>query len=177
MASTQRVLLLLSVGLIALGACQGKRLETANEMSMRRMDEGLNRYGEHFSYMIDNAILQDMSVADMHFAGHSSEISGVGQARLDRMAHLLNTYGGTVRYETLLRDEDLVKERLDHVSEYLALVGVDMSRVEVKAMMSGGRGMPGDEAVEKYRQGTARPTGAGAETTLVAPGAAGAPGG
>jgi hypothetical protein len=105
--------------------------------------------------MSDNAILHDMSVADIHFIPHTSELSGVGVARLNRMAKLLSTYGGTVRYETRLTDEKLIDPRLEHVQEYLALAGCDMDRVSVVAMRSGGRGMPGDEAVEKFEKGTA----------------------
>jgi hypothetical protein len=105
-----------------------------------------------------------MSVADIHFVGHSNEISGVGQVRLDRMARQLNTYGGLVRYETDGTDQELIKQRIDHVREYLTLVGVDMNRVEVKPMISGGRGMPGPEALEHYKRGTAAPTGTGGGT-------------
>lgn len=143
---------------IAVAGCKGKDYETANDMTMRHMDLTRAQYGEQFVYMGDNAILKDMSVADIHFIAHTSEISGVGQVRLDRMAHLLNTYGGTVRYETDLADEDLLAQRIDHVREYLTLVGVDMNRVEVKPMLSGGRGLSGDEAIEHHGRGTARPS-------------------
>jgi hypothetical protein len=104
--------------------------------------------------MVDNAILRDMSVADIHFIPHSNELSGIGVARLDRLARLLQVYGGTVRYETLIVDETLIEQRLDHVREYLSLAGCDMDRLEFKATMSGGRGLPGGEAVEVMQHGT-----------------------
>lgn len=169
MARTQRLLLPLFVLSIALCGCQGKRYQSSTDLAMQRMDKTIEQYGEHFTYMIDNAILHDMSVSDIHFVGHTSEISGVGQARLERMGKLLNTYGGTVRYDTSLRDEDLVEQRMDHVVEYLTLVGVDMSRVEVKRMMAGGRGMEGQEAVKKHRQGTSSSPASGGSTTIVTP--------
>ena len=77
-----------------------------------------------------------MSIAEIHFVPHTRELSGTGIARLDRMAMMLDTYGGTVRYETDVTDEAFVQKRLDHVHEYLATTGCDMSRVEVKAMIS-----------------------------------------
>ncbi len=98
--------------------------------------------------MVDNAILHDMSIADIHFIPHSKELSGTGVARLDRMAPLLDTYGGMVRYETVLIDEEMVASRLDQVREYLDLTGCDMSRVELKVMLSGGRGMPASDAIQ-----------------------------
>ena len=113
-------------------------------------------YGAHLSYMRDNAVLRDMSVADIHFIPHSAELSGVGEIRLSRMARLLNTYGGTVHYETLADNEAMIKQRLAHVREYLALSGCNMERVVITTGMAGGRGMPGDEAVVKFLRGTSK---------------------
>jgi len=157
MASKRLVPALLAVVLIAVTGCTKSKYRTANDITMKHMDLSSAQYGEQFTYMSDNAILRDMSLADFHFVGHTGEISGVGQVRLDRMARLLNTYGGTVRYETDLPEGELVKQRIDHVREYLTLVGVDMNRVEVAPKMSGGQGMSGPEAIEHYKRGTAKP--------------------
>ena len=121
---------------------------TSTDIHEASMDEASARPRAHFSYMVDNAIAHDMSIADFHFVGHTSELSGTGTARLDRMASFLNTYGGTVRYETFLSDEELIRQRLGHVREYIALVGCDMERVEVTTMLSGGRGMTAKRAIE-----------------------------
>jgi hypothetical protein len=111
-----------------------------------------------------------MSLADFHFIPHSPEISGTGAARLNRMAHLLNTYGGTVRYETDLTDDDLVNRRMANVKEYLTVAGTNMDRVQVKSMLSGGRGMPARKAMEVEAKGTVNPNASsGAATTLAVP--------
>lgn len=102
-----------------------------------------------FAYMGDNALLDDMALADTHFILHTDELSGMGEVRLERMVPLLNTYGGTVRYETSLTDETMIEERIEHAREYLVSAGCDMDRIEVRAMMSGGRGMPAKQAIEK----------------------------
>lgn len=169
--SARPCLLATLTGWLVLGtACHD--VHTATDMQNARMDEGKSRFAGYNSYMVDNAILQDMSVADIHFIAHTAEISGVGEVRLNRMANLLNTYGGTVRYETLCQDDDLIEQRLAHVREYLALTGCNMDRVEVAAMMSGGRGMPGDEAVEKFKKGTKKEEGASQSTTFAPMGTA-----
>ena len=111
--------------------------------------------------MADNAILQDMSIADIHFVPHTAEISGTGAVRLDRMAALLEAYGGTVRYETYLDDAAMVEHRLAHVMEYLTFTGCNMSRVQVRAMMSGGRTIPASEAIAVMEKGTSRLPGQG----------------
>jgi len=139
-------LILLSAAFVATVACN--RPLTTTDVQVDRMEESRNRRQAHFTYMADNAIAQDMSVADIHFVGHTSELSGVGVNRLDRMAPFLNTYGGTVRYETFLGDGELVDQRLEHVREYLTTIDCDMSRVEVTTMISGGRGMPASTAIE-----------------------------
>ena len=139
----------LAVSFLALAAagCNGP-WRNATHFQIARMEEGKNQFGAYRNHMVDNAILHDMSIADIHFIPHSIELSGTGVARLDRMAPLLDTYGGIVRYETVLMDDDMIASRLDHVREYLDLTGCDMSRVELKVMLSGGRGMPASNAIQ-----------------------------
>lgn len=155
MLGTHRPIILVSTLLVMNAACDNHK--TTTDLQMSRMDESKRTFASYNADMVDNAILQDMSVADIHFIAHTGELSGVGEARLNRMAKLLHTYGGTVRYETTLDDEVLMGQRLAHVREYLALTGCDMERVEVTDMMSGGRGLPGNEAVKKFVKGTAKP--------------------
>jgi hypothetical protein len=45
---------------------------------------------------------------------------------------------------------------MDHVREYLAVAGCNMDKVELKAMISGGRGMTADKAIIVERKGTAK---------------------
>ena len=144
--------------LIVVVACTGcnKNL-TTTDVQTARMAEAREDPRPHLAHMVDNAMVQDMSVADFHFVGHTSELSGTGAARLDRLAHILGMYGGTVRYETQLTDEELIQQRLSHVQEYLALAGCDMERVDVIAMISGGRGMPARKAIEIEERGTKPP--------------------
>ena len=169
----RRVLLAVAMMVAASGCAYSS---TANNLSMARMDQMSARYGTHFTYMVDNAIARDMSVADIHFVPHTTEINGIGEVRLTRMAELLKAYGGTVRYETLMTDEDVLDDRLTHVRQYLRLAGCDMKRVRVSLMISGGRGFPGDEAVKVFNQGvqsaseTANPTASLSGLQLQSPG-------
>lgn len=129
---------------------------TATQIQHTRMDETLAKPRAHLTYMADNAILQDMSIADIHFVPHTLELSGTGIARLDRMAVLLDTYGGLVRYETYNTDVGFVQDRLDHVREYLDTTGCDMGRVEIKATMSGGYGMSAEKALAAEEKAAAQ---------------------
>lgn len=171
MLGTYRRLIVVATLPVAAAACND--LHTTTDLQTSRMDDSHRAYGAHLTHMVDNAILHDMSVADIHFIPHTGELSGVGEVRLNRLAKLLNTYGGTLRYETLLDDEALIKQRLDHAREYLALTGCDMERVQVVAMISGGRGLPGGEAVEKLEKGTKKETDGGATPLTFVPGSSG----
>jgi hypothetical protein len=168
----------LVAALVTITACEkSESWKTATDQNVAKMEEGNKSFGGFYTQMADNAILRDMSLTDSHFVAHSAEISGLGVARLERMAKLLTTYGGTVRYQTDSRDEKLVKQRLDHVREYLKLTGCNMERVAVAAALPGGKGMPGDEAMAKLKQGTARPQQGGGGTTISIGGPGGGSGG
>lgn len=127
-------------------------ISSMSSIQLDRMAETRESYGDHFRYMVDNAILSDMSLADIHFVAHTTELSGVGAARLERMARLLNTYGGKIRYETTLSDKAMLAERMAHVREFLALSGCELEQVEIAVMAPGGRRMSGLEAVAKYQR-------------------------
>lgn len=139
------LILLLMVVMVA--GCNASRLKSTHDRQMEAMDRTLNAPKMYVTNMIDNAILHDMSLSDIHFVAHSVEISGTGVARLDRMALLLNTYGGIVRYETMETDQEMIKARLAHIEEYLTVVGCEMENVEIKLKMNGGRGMAAKQAL------------------------------
>jgi len=143
--------------------------DTANQRTLDTIDRSMNAPRDHWNDMADNAMLHDMTVADLHFVPHTAEISGTGAARLDRMAALLDAYGGTVRYETYESDEAMVQQRLEHVKEYLTTTGCEMSRVEVKAMISGGRTIDARKAIVIDAKGTAPPVAGGGTTTIAGP--------
>lgn len=119
--------------------------------------------------MVDNARLRDMSIADVHFVPHTTELSNTGAECLERMAPYLNTYGGTIRYQTYATDENLVAARMEHVREFLTTTRCDMERVEIKAMMAGGRMINAAKAIEIVQ----RNSGASTSGSVAAGGGAG----
>ena len=124
------VALMLSAAAVSCNHADGPR--SPSNLHMDKMNQTKASYGSHFTHMTDNAMLSDMSLADMHFIPHTSELSGLGEVRIDRMAKLLNVYGGTVRYAAELGDEAMIEQRMQHVREYLTLVGCSMDRVTLR---------------------------------------------
>ncbi len=109
--------------------------------------ESRHRMAEFFAYHNDQGMIADMSIADIHFIPHQKQLSGTGEARLERYAELLATSGGTLTYETKLEDDILVEERIKIAREFLAQSIPSNNRIDVVLGISGGRGMDVAEAV------------------------------
>jgi hypothetical protein len=110
--------------------------------------EGLGRpeWTEVYTYHNDQGMMADRSLADIHFIPGSAELSGTGVARLERYAELLATSGGTLRYDTSLRDEALIKSRLDAAADFLRQALPGDKGIQVVVGLPGGRGMSAKEA-------------------------------
>lgn len=100
-----------------------------------------------FAYMTDNALLADMTVGDMHFLPGRALLNDLGVQRLRRLASLMEAYGGSVRFNTALTDEELIARRIDVVLDFLAQAGVDTTRQVLSRDMPGGRGMDAPQAL------------------------------
>lgn len=121
---------------------------------------------KHFIYMADKAMLHDSSVADIHFEPHIAELSGTGVRRLTRMADLLNVHGGTICYETSLRDDALISARLETVRTFLADNGYDGDRILVQSSASRGRGAPAAQSIESLERQSAISAAAAANAAI-----------
>ncbi|MFQ5503016.1 MAG: hypothetical protein ACE5EQ_12075 [Phycisphaerae bacterium] len=108
--------------------------------------ESRHRLAEFFAYHNDQGMIADMSIADIHFIPHQRQLSGTGEARLERYAELLATSGGTLTYETKLEDDILVEERIKVAREFLAQSIPSNNRIDVVLGVPGGRGMDVAEA-------------------------------
>lgn len=104
-------------------------------------------WADQYVYHNDQGILADMSIADIHFVPHSAELSGVGQARLERYAELLAERGGTINYDTAIDDDSLLEERLAVAKTFLAQAMPSQKSIEVTIGPAGGRGMDHRESL------------------------------
>ena len=104
-----------------------------------------------YSTMVDNAMLAEMSVSDIHFIPNTARLNSLGARRLERYAVLLAGYGGTLRYDSTLDDEEIDEQRMQHVHEFLTAAGLRPEQVEVVRDIPGGTGMTATEAVINVR--------------------------
>ena len=108
---------------------------------------------EPYQAMVDNSISADMSVADIHFAGSTAQLSGTGEYRLSNLAQVCKAHGGEIRYDTQVMDDKLVHQRLQRVEEYLTAAGCDMSKCSVRQGMAASAYMPAAQAVKAQQAG------------------------
>ncbi|MBI5762894.1 MAG: hypothetical protein HZA51_05135 [Planctomycetes bacterium] len=101
---------------------------------------------EYFAYHNDQGMIHDLSLADIHFVPHTTELSATGQARLERYAELLATRGGTIHYDPTEKNEKIVKARIDAANEFLKQTSPGTKTITVALGIAGGRGMGSKEA-------------------------------
>lgn len=132
----------------AVGGCNGSLMKRSTDLPPEFVNDSREHSKARFAYMADNAMMHDLAISDVHFIPHSSELSGSGVSKLDRLAPMLNTYGGVLNYDTDVTDKALVQARIQHVREYLSLAGCAMDKVEVKPGLAQGRGAPAERAIQ-----------------------------
>lgn len=97
--------------------------------------------------MIDNGLLENMVITDLHFIPHRALLNGLGEQRLSRMALLMQEYGGQIRFSTNNQDEELVNQRVAVIKDFLAEAGLDTTSEVVKQDVAGGAGISAEEAI------------------------------
>ncbi len=111
-----------------------------------------------FTYMADNALLDDMTVSDRHFLPHRAILSDLGRKHLGRLASLLEAYGGTLVFSTDEPDAELVDHRVQTIVDFLCEAGIEAAPQRVERGMSAATGMDADEAILiKVHEGTYDP--------------------
>ncbi len=115
-----------------------------------------------YVYMMDNAMLADMTMNDAHFLPHRAMLNNMGVERLSRMSQLILAYGGSVRMNTDECEESLMNQRMQTVREFLTEAGVPASAQTVVCEMSGGAGMNATESMSiRTNEGTYKPKSGG----------------
>ena len=90
-------------------------------------------------------------ITHLHFIPNTARLNSLGARRLERYAVLLASYGGTLRFDSALDDEEIGEERMQHVHEFLTAAGLTSEQIEVTRDIPGGTGMQATEAVINVR--------------------------
>ena len=85
------------VGVI--GCTSGPKAKRLNAPYFAERNESVE-IASYFTSMVDNGLLSTMSISDVHFVPNTMELNSAGFERLRRYARLLQTYGGTLHYES-----------------------------------------------------------------------------
>jgi len=116
-----------------------------------------NKMQETYTPMTDNAMLADMSMSEVHFVPHTSELSGTGVRRLDRYASLLSMYGGELRYDGA-EETTLADARMERIKQFLLAAGIAPDKFSISRGFAGGAGMAGTEAVNARKGSEYKPS-------------------
>lgn len=100
-----------------------------------------------YVYMADNAILSDMTVSDLHFVPNRPMLNSLGQERVQRLAGLIDAYGGVIHFNSDATDAALLKDRTQAILTCLAEAGVDARPELVRADMPADSGMNATEVL------------------------------
>jgi hypothetical protein len=117
-----------------------------DELSPEEQVAQLDRLGTYI-HMIDNAILEDMALFDFHFVPNRARLNALGQQRVERLADLIELYGGQINLSSMESDETLLNARLAEVREYLSTCGADVGPDSVMLEQAGGRGISSKDAI------------------------------
>jgi hypothetical protein len=158
---------LVAIGLVC-GACQepAPRLNAPPHGTQEKAPELQAEY----THMLENALLEDMVVSDIHFVPHRAILNSLGEERLARLASLMELYGGTIHLSTYVTDPKLVEARVEQVRNYLCAAGIDTTAETVVPGLAQGRGMDAPQAILiKTNEGTYVPkkSGGGGDVDLM----------
>ncbi len=141
--------LVLSAELLISGCDQGQErfIETSITLDKARLHGDARRQA-----MVDNAMLQDMSLGDILFVPHSTELNSLGEQRLQRYADLLRPHGGTLYLEATSTDEQFNQARIQSITNFLASAGIAEDRIATEVGLRAGRGIAAVEAIQVKEQ-------------------------
>ncbi len=160
-----RYILISLIVLTVAGGCESPEPEQADPVP-EPVIEAQDVQGT-FEYMVDNALLADMTIADYHFVPHRALLTPLGEQRLLRLATLIESYGGVIRYNTDLDDGALLGERTRTIIDFLAANGADTTADILTREMSGGVGMEAREAILiKSNEATYKPSSTSGGTSV-----------
>lgn len=100
-----------------------------------------------FNHMVDNALLADMTVSDVHFHPHRATLNELGLQRLTRLVELRDAHGGDLRFSTNLADATLAQARFQTILDFLRDAGLDLAQEPLRPDLPGGEGMDAREVI------------------------------
>lgn len=143
-------------GLLAAAGCTDTKPERLNAPPQGHSD-AQSDLRDNDTYMVDNAMLSEMSMSPCHFIPNTSELTTTGVRRLTRYASILKTYGGTLHYDGLDDEEKLGKNRMEQIREFLVSAGLGADAFQVELGVAGGPGLNATEVSEINKGTSATP--------------------
>lgn len=98
--------------------------------------------------MVDNGMLHDMAMAEIHFVPNTTELNTLGEQRLERYARLLSDSGGTLSFQSSTTDREFNEARIASISRFLTETGIAQERIVAQVGLRQSEGMGAEEAIQ-----------------------------
>ena len=103
---------------------------------------------ERLTAMVDNGMLHDMAMAEIHFVPNTTELNTLGEQRLERYARLLSDSGGTLSFQSSTTDREFNEARIASISRFLTETGIAQERIVAQVGLRQSEGMGAEEAIQ-----------------------------
>lgn len=121
-----------------------QEVKTWEDLRVESIDNANLRYQQ----MIDSAMLQDRSLADIHFHPGSTQLNSLGQQYVKRFGELLGNEGGILYLESSSTNPEFNMARMQSVMDYLASSGFAADRIDITTGLAQSGTMTAVEAIE-----------------------------
>lgn len=142
--------------MLGTGGCE-KRKDRAKAQPLPHPIDKEHPLTRQFDRCAQNAQISDMAISDVHFMPNRSRLNGTGTVKLNRLAWIVDQYGGTIRIDLEQVDAPLSRERVATVTAYLLAWGVPEGQIKVVIGLPPTKGMAADEAILIYEETRFKP--------------------
>lgn len=148
--------LFLSALMLGPGGCEKRQelVDTQPQPAPMDKEDPLN---EQFDLSATNADMADMAVCDVDFWPNRAQLNGTGTAKLNRLAWIVDHYGGTVMVDLVEPNTQLARDRVGMVKTYLRTWGLSDEKIQVALGLPPTRGMNADEAIVIHKDTRYKP--------------------
>ncbi len=144
-------LIVVSVPALGLLGCQNH-----DKVETQEPQEKVATTAEKFDLQLDrqseNADLTDMVLCDIHFLPRRPILNGTGTVRLNRLAWLVDRYGGKIMLDFEETESELADARMKTVKAYLKACGLTEGVAQVAFGLPETKGMHANEAIVIYEE-------------------------
>jgi len=140
-----------------LGGCPEAQKTSSLTLQPQPITDVHHPMSRQFARQTDNAALHNMSISAIHFMPHRAHLNSLGCQRLNRLAWIVQNYGGQIILDLEQPDTALAQEREKVVRDYLLAWGLSAEQIDLVAGTPAGKGLHAQEAIQIHKDTRYKP--------------------